>query len=265
MNIAGLKKYMPLLKELIRRDVKIKYRRSFLGFLWSVLNPLGTMVILTIVFSTVFRQNIEHFSVYLMCGQLIFNFYNEATNMSMSSIIGNAGLITKVYVPKYFFPISRVCSSFVNLMTSLVALVIVIVVTRTPISWTVLFAVFPVFYVFLFSVGIGMILSAVTVSFRDMMHLYGVVVTALMYLTPIFYPVQMLKDYMDVAPYAKYAYYIVNANPITNFVQMLRCTILDQQIPSLIDHVKCLTPCVIALVLGAIVFKKMQDEFILKL
>lgn len=263
MNIAGLKRYMPLLKELIRRDVKIKYRRSFLGFLWSVLNPLGTMVILTIVFSTVFRQSIENFSVYLMCGQLIFNFFNEATSMSMSSIVGNAGLITKVYVPKYFFPISRVCSSFVNLLTSFVALVIVIVVTRTPVSWTVIFAIFPVLYVLLFSIGIGMVLSAVTVSFRDMMHLYGVVVTALMYLTPIFYPMDMLKN-ADVS-YARYAYAIVSANPITKYVQMLRCTVLDQQIPSIQDHLDCLIPCVIALVLGAVVFKKLQDKFILRL
>src|SRR5574344_68144 len=113
MNKAKLKKYMPLMKELVNRDIKIKYRRSFLGMLWTILNPLGMMVIMTIVFSTVFQQTIQYFPVYLMCGQLIFNFYNEASNMAMSSIIGNAGLIKKVYVPKYFFPISRVLSSFV--------------------------------------------------------------------------------------------------------------------------------------------------------
>lgn len=261
MNFEGLKKYMPLLKELIRRDVKIKYRRSFLGFLWSVLNPLGMMVIMTIVFSNVFRSDIQNFPVYLMCGQLIFNFFNEATTMSMSSIMGNAGLISKVYVPKYFFPVSRVCSSFVNLLTSFVALVIVIIVTRTPISWTVIFAIFPVLYVLLFSIGVGMLLSAITVSFRDMMHLYGVVVTGLMYLTPIFYPISMLPTEGTMGKVAL----IVKANPITNFVEMLRTAILGQDVPSLWQHVKCFTPCVIMLVIGAVVFKKLQDEFILKL
>ena len=106
--------YKDLLKELVRRDVKTKYRRSVLGILWSVLNPLGMMIIMSIVFSHVFRANIENFPVYLMCGQLIFNFFNEASTIAMSAILGNAALIKKVYVPKYLFPVSKVCSCFVN-------------------------------------------------------------------------------------------------------------------------------------------------------
>ena len=138
--------YKNLLKELVRRDVKTKYRRSVLGMLWSVLNPLGMMIIMSIVFSHVFP-------VYLMCGQVIFNFYNEASTVAMSSVLGNASLIKKVYVPKYLFPVSKVCSCFVNLVTSFIALVIVIVATGTKLSWTALLVFIPVIYVFVFSLG----------------------------------------------------------------------------------------------------------------
>ncbi len=257
MNIAVLKKYMPLLKELVNRDVKIKYRRSFLGMLWTILNPLGMMIILTIVFSSVFRQDIENFPVYLMCGQLIFNFFNESTSMCMTAIIGNSGLISKVYVPKYFFPVSRVCSCFVNLLTSCIALFIVIVVTRTPISWTVVLAVFPIMYILLLSIGMGMLLSAVTVSFRDMIHLYGVLLTAWMYLTPIFYPITMIPEGIVRD--------IIQMNPITCIIQMLRNVVLYGNVPTLTEHLQCALPCVIMIAIGTIVFKKLQDNFILKL
>lgn len=130
-------RYRSLLTELVSRDLKTKYRRSALGFMWSVLNPLGMMAVLTIVFSTVFQQAIPNFPVYLMCGQLTFNFFNEASNMAMTSVLDNAPLIKKVYVPKYLFPLSRVCSSLVNMLTSFVALMIVILITRTPITWTI--------------------------------------------------------------------------------------------------------------------------------
>ena len=170
--------YKNLLKELVRRDVKTKYRRSVLGMLWSVLNPLGMMIIMSIVFSHVFRSNIVNFPVYLMCGQIMFNFYNEASTVAMSSILGNAALIKKVYVPKYLFPVSKVCSCFVNLVTSFIALVIVIVATGTKLSWTALLVFIPVIYVFVFSLGMGLMLSALVVTFRDLQHLYGVLITA---------------------------------------------------------------------------------------
>ncbi len=247
--------YKELLKELIVRDVKIKYRRSVLGMLWSVLNPLGMMIIMTIVFSHVFRQNIENFPVYLMCGQVVFNFYNEASSMAMSSILGNASLIRKVYVPKYLFPTSKVCSSFVNLLTSFIALTIVVVATGTPVSWTLLLFFMPVLYLFLFSLGMGILLSALVVSFRDLQHLYGIFLTGLMYLTPIFYPVEILPGWVQT---------IVNLNPLTNMAQMLRQVVMYGTVPDLMIHVRCIVPCVIAMFVGLWVFYKQQDAFILK-
>lgn len=247
--------YKDLLKELVRRDVKTKYRRSVLGILWSVLNPLGMMIIMSIVFSHVFRANIENFPVYLMCGQLIFNFFNEASTIAMSAILGNASLIKKVYVPKYLFPVSKVCSCFVNLVTSFIALVIVIIATGTKLSWTVVLVVLPVLYVFLFSLGMGLILSALVVTFRDLQHLYGVLITAWLYLTPIFYPIDMLPDWVK---------HIVYMNPIANIIEMFRDVVMYGIVPSTMLQIKCLGACAIVMIVGLWIFYKQQDTFILK-
>ena len=247
--------YKELLKELVNRDVKTKYRRSILGMLWSVLNPLGMMIIMSIVFSQVFRANIENFPVYLMCGQVIFNFFNEASTVAMGSILGNSALIKKVYVPKYLFPMSKICSCFVNLVTSFIALTIVIVATGTPVSWTIVLFFMPIIYIFLFSLGMGLLLSALVVTFRDLQHLYGILITAWTYLTPIFYPIEMLPGWVRT---------IVSLNPLTNIIEMLREVVMYGMVPSVLLHVKCIIPCVIVMILGLWVFYKQQDTFILK-
>lgn len=249
-------RYRSLLTELVSRDLKTKYRRSALGFMWSVLNPLGMMVVLTIVFSTVFQQAIPNFPVYLMCGQLTFNFFNEASNMAMTSVLDNAPLIKKVYVPKYLFPLSRVCSSLANMLTSFVALMIVILITRTPITWTIFLSVFPICFATLFSLGIGLILSVVVVTFRDMKHLYSVITTAWLYLTPVFYPISMLPDSVAV---------IVRNNPLTLIVEILRYNVLYHQVAPFVLVLKTLIYCAVAMILGLWMFKKQQDTFILKL
>lgn len=254
-QLRTFKKYEPLLRELVSRDLKTRYRRSVLGFLWTVLNPLGMMIILSIVFATIFRQGIENFPVYLMCGQLIFNFYSEASSGAMTSVLDNSSLLTKVYVPKYLFPLARVCSSTVNLLSSLVALLIVIVATRFQITWTIIFVIFPLFYVCVFAFGMGLILATVVVFFRDMKHLYGVLVTAWMYLTPIIYPMSMLPD--NIAK-------VVGCNPLTVFVEMFRMAVMENTIPPLSMHVKSLIVCILVLVIGLLAFKKNQDKFILK-
>ncbi len=254
-------KYRNLIGQLVSRDIKTKYRRSILGLLWTVLNPLLMMTVLSIVFSYFFSRygNIENFPVYLLCGQLIFNFFNESTSIAMGSIVHSGELIKKVYVPKYLFPISKVLSSGVNLLASMVALVIVMVVTRARVTPTVLLAVFPLLYVLLFSTGVSLFLSAVAVSFRDLMHLYGVITTIWMYLTPVIYPMEILEN----AP--AWVVFIVNANPMTGFIKIFRCVVLEGVTAPAILHIQSLTWCVIALLVGSLVFKKSQDTFILKI
>ena len=254
-------KYRALIDQLVQRDIKTKYRRSVLGLLWTVLNPLLMMTVLSIVFSYFFSRygDVENFPVYLLCGQVIFNFFNESTSIAMGSIVHSGELIKKVYVPKYLFPITKVMSSGVNLLSSMIALVIVMVATRSRVTPTVLLAVFPLLYVLLFSTGVSLFLSAAAVSFRDLMHLYSVVTTAWMYLTPVIYPMSIL----DGAP--RWAVFIINANPLTAFIKIFRAVVLDGVTAPWILHVQSIVWCVIALVIGSLVFKKSQDKFILKI
>ena len=259
--ISVFVKYRALIDQLVQRDIKTKYRRSVLGLLWTVMNPILMMTVLSIVFSYFFSRygDVENFPVYLLCGQVIFNFFNESTSIAMGSIVHSGELIKKVYVPKYLFPITKVMSSGVNLLSSMIALVIVMVATRSRVTPTVLLAVFPLLYVLLFSTGVSLFLSAAAVSFRDLMHLYSVVTTAWMYLTPVIYPMSIL----DGAP--KWAVFIINANPLTAFIKIFRAVVLDGVTAPWILHVQSIVWCVIALVVGSLVFKKSQDKFILKI
>jgi len=249
-------KYRVLLNELVLRDLKVKYRRSVLGYLWSVLNPLLMMIVISTVFSYIFRYEIENYALYLLSGQLIYNFYSEATNTSMNSILGNSSLIKKVHVPKYIFPLARTLSSFVNLIFSLVAIIIMFIITDTPITPVIFLFPLPLFYLLLLCTGIGLILSVVTVYFRDMLHLYGVFLTALMYFTPIFYPVSILPDY---------ALTLIKFNPLYHLVGMFRNVILYGNFPSLESNLICLGMGCVSILIGLYFFKRKQDNFILYL
>lgn len=253
-QLRGLIKYQWLLKELVARDLKIKYRKSVLGYLWSILNPLLMMTILTLVFSNMFRFDIENYPVYLLTGQLMFTFFSESTNMAMNSILSGAALIKKVYLSKYIFPISRVISSFTTMIFSLFALLIVMLVTDSEFHITIIILPLVLIYVFIFSIGISLILSTIIVFFRDTQYLYGVLLTALNYLTPIFYPVNILPDWLKE---------IMVFNPMYNFIEMFRNIMIYGRWPEVTEHCICILFAVGALMLGIYIFKKKQNDFIL--
>lgn len=254
--IQNFLKFKPLLGELVARDIKIKYRRSVLGVLWTLLNPLCMMIILSVVFSNLFKFDIENFPLYILSGQVIFNFYSDATSGAMSAIIGSAALIKKVYVPKYLFVLSRVFSSTINLMASFTAMLIVMVATRTELHWTAFLFPIPLILLVLFSLGIGLILSAVTVKFRDIIHLYGIFVTGLLYLTPVIYPMSILPDWL---------YKVVMLNPLTNILMMFRDVMLNNSMFSLSSFLIALVEACLSLGIGLYVFYKNQDKFILNI
>ena len=247
-------KYKPLLKELVSRDLKVKYRRSFLGYVWSLLNPLLMMCVMTLVFSYMFRFDIPNFPLYLITGQTLWTFFNESTNMSMYSVLQNGALIKKVYIPKFIFPISRVLSSFVTMSFSLAAIVIVMIVTKAPFYWTILLFPVPLIFLLLFATGIGMVLSALSVYFRDITHLYGVLTLAWTYLTPIFYPVSALPE--EIVP-------IVQGNPMSSYITFFREIVLYGTVPEPAMWFRCALISLAALVVGLAVFRKMQRNFIL--
>ena len=246
--------YRPLLKELVRLDLKVKYRRSFLGYVWSLLNPLLMMCVMTLVFSYMFRFDIPNYPLYLITGQTLWTFFNESTNMSMYSVIQNGALIKKVYIPKFIFPISRVLSSFVTMSFSLAAILIVLVFTKSPFYWTILLFPVPLLFLLLFAMGIGMVLSALSVYFRDITHLYGVVTLAWMYVTPIFYPVSALpKEIVS----------IVQGNPMYSYISFFREIVLYGTVPESAMWLKCALISLAALAVGLAVFRKLQRNFIL--
>ena len=178
-------KYRYLLANLISRDLKLKYRRSVLGLLWSLLNPILMMVILNAVFSRLIgNSGVENYPMYLIVGQTLFIFFNEATSGALESVVASSALMKKIYVPKYVFPLEKVLYSFTNLLFSMLAVVIVLFFNPVPVSAALLLAPIPLILLLLFAVGFGLILSALYAFFRDIKHLYSVLLLAWMYLTP---------------------------------------------------------------------------------
>lgn len=247
-------KYRWLIEQLVSRDVKVKYKRSYFGYLWTLLHPLMMMVVLTIVFSNIFKFQIDNFPMYLLCGQVMFNFFSESTNLAMPSIIQSAGLIKQVYIPKYIIPLSKIISSLVNFAFSLLAVLIVLLATQTTISWTILLFPLPIIYLFFINLGMSLILSSAAVYFRDIMYLYSIFLQILCYLTPLFYPIDILPPKVQILLYF---------NPLYHIVTYFRKVVLYGEMPSLYDNFVCIGFAAISMVCGYVVFKKAQKNFLL--
>lgn len=254
-------RYRFLLQNLIGRDFKLKYRRSILGVLWSVLNPLLMNIVMVAVFTSILDMRgagIENFSVYLIIGQLLFNFFNEATSSCMSSMLGAAPLIKKVYIPKYIFPLEKAGFALVNCLFSFIALIIVMIFTGAQLHPTAILAIYPLLTLFVFSLGIGLILSAATVFFRDIMHLWGVFTTALMYFSAIFYdPFTMGGSGGAILQR------FIGYNPLYWYITAFRAAVLDGEVLSWNMVWVCGLCAVLALAAGLFVFRKEQDKFVL--
>ena len=254
--LSVFRRYGFLLSQLVKRDFKTKYRRSVLGVLWSLLNPMLVMLVQYIVFSTIFRFDLENYAVYLLSGIVVFNYMSDATSQAMNSIVQNAMLINKVYVPKYIYPFSRVLSSGVNFLFSLAALYIMILASGLSLTLNHFFLLYAIICLFVFICGLSMFLSAVLVFFRDTQFLYSVALSIWMYLTPIFYPVTILPDNV---------LFILKFNPLYHIIKFIRSIILDNMIPPYYTWLYCAGFAAIAFVIGAMVFKKTQSKFILYL
>lgn len=217
-------RYFPLLKNLISRELKKRYRQSFLGYLWCVLNPLMIMVIMTVVFSRMFRNSIENFPVYLFAGRMMYSYITDSANMVMRSIVSNGQLMRKTRIPYYIFPLASMGSCTVNFLFQLVAFAIVLVCTGTFPSIHIVAFPLVCLETFLFSFGFGLLLAVSEIYVRDTDYLYAVFVTAWMYLTPLFYPLSALPEFMQKI--------ISGFNPAFFYVQMSREIFLYHQWPS---------------------------------
>ena len=251
-----LKRYQYLLSQLVSRDFKVKYKRSVLGVLWSVLHPLFMMMIMTIVFQNLFKMTTSgsmNYPVYIITGLVLFNYFTEATNFALNSIIGNFNLITKVRIPKAIFPISKTLSSCVNLFFSLIALYSVIIVTGEQITWHHIWLIYDIFCLFLFTMGVGFVLSALTVFFRDMVYLYNLITLAWTYMTPIFYDISIISENLID---------LFRANPMYQYVTFARNVILYHRTPTVQQFVIIFVFGVVSLIAGFLFFRKQQRKFI---
>ncbi|MGO4733226.1 ABC transporter permease [Paenibacillus sp. 2KB_22] len=246
-------KYKDLMIELTKKDITLKYRNSFLGIIWSVLNPLLFMLVLVIIFQEFFSSDIEYFAAYVLIGRLIYSCFSETTNFAMQSIVSNGGLIKKVYVPKYFFPISRVTSSFITSLLAMISLIPVMFLSGLNISLQSFYIILPLFYLLLISLGIGLILATIYTFFRDLQHLYSLALVIIMYTSAIFYPASIIPErYMP----------IIRLNPIFDIIEMIRNILIYGTLPSLQTNLFCLIYGMVVFVSGLWVFYKKQDKFI---
>ena len=248
-------KFRGLVKQLVSRDIKLKYRRSILGYLWSVLNPLFTMLVLTIVFSNFFKFNIENFPVYLLSGQIIFNVFSISTSSTCFTIIENGALLKKTYVPKYLFIFSKVTSCFIEYLFSLIALFFVMLFTKSKFSFYNLFFIIPSIEIYIFSIGMGLFLSQANVFFRDTQYLYGIFCTALMYLTPLFYPIDILPN--------RVRFIVEHFNPLFLYVDMFRQCVHANQLINPYDILYGALWSFGFLLVGSVFFKSKENKFIL--
>lgn len=255
LRLQGFWAYKDLLQQLIQRDLKLKYRRSFLGYLWSVLNPLLTMVVLTIVFSAMFQRNIPNFPVYLLTGQMAFQFLTQSTNLALGSITGNASLLKKTYVPKYIFTLAKITSGLVDFFFTMAALLIVMIATHAPFTVQLLWLPLISLELYIFIVGLGLFLAASNVFFRDIQYIYSVFCTAWMYLTPIFYPFESLPE--------KLQWIIMHFNPMYLYIHQFRSVTLYGYLPDMTFMFRGWVLALLMLFIGIEVFIKKQDDFIL--
>jgi ABC-2 type transport system permease protein len=250
-------KSLYILRQLVTRDFKLKYRRSFLGVLWSVLNPLLMMVVMAAVFSTMMRfssDSIPSYPLYIILGNVTFTLMSDSTSQGMRSIIEAASLLKKVRIKRWVFPVEKVLFGLLNFSFSLIAVLIVMLAVGVLPTWTALLLPLFLIYFGMFCVGLSMLLSSLSVFFRDVIHLWSVILTAWTYATPLFYPAEILPDWMM---------FLERFNPMYHFVNYIRDLLLYQRAPSIALNGACALFGVGMLVIGLLVFKKTERRFIL--
>ncbi len=249
-----------ILEQLVSKDFKLRYRRSILGVVWSVLNPLLMMIIMSFVFSYFLRgSNVENYPLYLIVGNITFGLMNEATTTGLSSIIDAAPLLKKVKVDRWVFPVQKAFTAVVNFALSLIAVVVVMLFFQVTPTWHLIWMLPALGLLMVFCVGVSLLISALAVFFRDMIHLWSVLITAWTYLTPIFWDLSLLTN--AGAPW--YVLAVVKANPMYNYIDMMRCAIVYQASPGRTVILLAIFWALLALVAGILVFRKTEHKFIL--
>ena len=248
-----LKQHQFLLEELVKRDFKKKYKRTVLGVAWSILSPLLMLLVMRLVFTQFFGRSVEHYTTYLFCGQLLFGYFNESTGQGMTSLLGNASVFTKVNVPKYLFLLSKNMQTLINFGLTLVVFFLFCLLDGITFGWHFFLLLYPILCLMLLNAGLGMILSALFVFFRDIQYLWTVATQLLMYLSAIFYTVDSFPPLVQN---------LFLANPMYLFIRYFRSIVIDGVIPPVWYHLLMLADGLIALAVGCWIYKKYNTRFL---
>jgi len=247
------KKYKFLFEELVHRDFTKKYKRTALGIGWSVLSPLLQLLVMKIMLTQFFATGIEHYTTFLFAGNIIFNYYNESTNAGMTALAENAGIISKVNVPKYIFVLSKNISSLITFALTVLIFFVLALFDGIVFTWKIAYLVIPVVCLVLFNIGAGLFLSACYTFFRDLQYLYSIFTFLLMYMSAVFY---------DISAYSEFAQNLFLLNPIYLFIRYFRKIVLEQTVPSVWFHLLLFADTLIMLVFGFYMYKKYNHEFL---
>lgn len=254
--IEDVHKSRNVLENLVTQELTVKYKRSALGFLWSLLNPMATMIISSVVFGSIMRFELKDFVVFLYAGMLPWNFFGVSEDFCGVSIINNEGFIKKIYMPKIVFPLATVCAQFVNMLFSMIALFFFMLILGAKVTISLVFLPVAFAIIFLWTVGFSLMMATVNVYFRDMRYIVSVLMNAWYYLTPILYPITMIPEWLRPVFYCNPGYYLV---------QMFRAPIYYNVFPSLKEFLIALTCAVMMFFLGLGYFYKKEKDFVFRL
>lgn len=251
--IEKLLKQRFLFEELVKRDFKKKYKRTVLGMGWSMLMPLLTLFVMKLLFQHLLGRNMPHYTTYLFCGLLVFNWFAESTNGGMRSLYGNAGIFTKVNVPKYLFLFANNVQTLINFGLTFIVFLLFCILDHITFTWCFIFLLYPIVTLLLFNIGVGMILSALFIFFRDMDYLWSVFIRLLMYGSAIFYQVErMPPDIQQIFVF----------NPVYRHIAYAREIVLNGTIPSLDTHLALAGFALAAFLIGAAMYKRYNTKFL---
>jgi ABC-type polysaccharide/polyol phosphate export permease len=252
-ELQAIIKYRHLVVQFARRDILTRYKRSVLGVGWTMLNPLGTMLILTIVFSRAFGQSQPGYAVYVLTGLVAWNFFAQSTNAAIVHLVWGGGLLRRIYLPRTVFAVSAIGTALVNIGLSIVPLIIVMLIVKVPIRWTILFTPIPVLFLAMFSLGVGLLVSTVAIYYSDVAEMYAIFLTAWMYLSPVIYTPEILPEL--------YMLWIVRLNPMYHLINLFREPIYAGKIPEIEEILLCAVISLVALFVGWMAFTSKADEF----
>ncbi len=251
--LQKLIKYKFLFEELVKRDFKKKYKGTVLGMVWSVLAPLLTQLVMSLVFTRFFGRDTPHYAIYMFCGNLTFSYFKESTTQGMTALLGNASIFTKVNVPKYLFLLSKNVQTLINFGLTLAVFFVFCVVDHITFTWHFFLLIYPILMLLIMNIGVGMILSALYVFFRDMSYLWSVFTLLLMYMSAIFYTVDK---------YSPTVQRLFLCNPVYSIIKYFRIIVIDGNIPSPQYHLLVLFYALAALGIGSAIYKRYNTKFL---